>query len=159
MSSQVLEFPAGYAANVKLGPTVSGTAGEYELRFARRALQRIKDRLGLEATEQLLQPDIDESNEFWRNVLAENTTGDFKPARVELSIDGLTMQGFLPWFRNRCQHKVPYMLAGQPEHWVVRSDEQGNEKMIENLGPWVSRFFIKFEAPSQPFQKRDIHVR
>ncbi|KAJ5751946.1 hypothetical protein N7520_008863 [Penicillium odoratum] len=157
MPSQVLDYPAGFSANVTIGPSIAGTSDEYELRFARRGLERIKDRLGLEAIEKLIQPDIDESNEFWRKVLAENVTGEFKPARIELSVEGLTMNEFLPWFRNRCQKKVPYMLAGQPEHWLVLSDEHGNEKVIENLGPWVSRFFIKFEAPSQPFQKRDMY--
>ncbi|KAJ5861943.1 uncharacterized protein N7529_009253 [Penicillium soppii] len=157
MPSQVLEYPEGFKAEVTFGPSIAGTADEYELRFTRRALERIKERLGLEATEELIQPDIDESNEFWRKVLAENKGGDFKPARIELSVKGLKMDEFLPWFRNRCQRKVPYMLAGQPEHWVVQSDEAGNEKVIENLGPWVSRFFIKFEPASQPFQLRDMY--
>ena len=157
MPSHVLDYPSGYAANVTIGPTIPGTADDYELYFARRGLKKIKDRLGVEATEKLLQPDIDESNEFWRKVLAENTTNEFKPARIELSIEGLDMKEFLDWFRTRCQKNVSHMLAGQPEHWVVLSDEHGDEKVIENLGPWVSRFFIKFEAPSQPFQKADMY--
>ncbi|PYH42566.1 uncharacterized protein BP01DRAFT_359434 [Aspergillus saccharolyticus JOP 1030-1] len=156
MPSQVLGYPTGFSTEVTAGPSIAGTADEYELRFARRALERIKSHLGLEATEKLVQPDIDESNRFWQRVLAENTTGEFKPARIELSVKGITMEEFLPWFRNRCQRNVSNMLAGQPEHWVVSADEQGNEKVIENLGPWVSRFFIKFEAPSQPFQLNDI---
>lgn len=54
MSSHVLDYPSGYAANVTIGPTIPGTADQYELYFARRGLQRIKDRLGIAATEKLL---------------------------------------------------------------------------------------------------------
>ncbi|GAB1218548.1 hypothetical protein ATERTT37_007807 [Aspergillus terreus] len=164
-SSRVLDWPAGFATQVTLGPTTSGIAEEYELVFARRALSKIKARLGLEATERLLQPDIDESNAFWRQVLADNPTNEFRPARVELAINGLSMDEFLGWFRERCQNRVPWMPAAQPEHWVVVSPAAAananadggsspgyHEKVNENLGPWISRFFITFAPPSHACQ-------
>jgi hypothetical protein len=81
---------------------MASTPDDYKLRLARRALQRIKEHLGLEATEKLIQPDIDESNIFWRRVMAENTTGEFKPARVELAIKGLPCRSFYRGYPSCC---------------------------------------------------------
>jgi hypothetical protein len=66
------------------------------LRFARRALHRIKTRLGFEATEKLHQPDIEEADLFWREAVANNANGEFKPAREQLEIQGLEADEFFP---------------------------------------------------------------
>lgn len=65
MPSQVFNYREGFSADIEIGPAIAGTAEEYELRFARRALQRIKERLGIEAIEKALQPDIDHGQSYW----------------------------------------------------------------------------------------------
>ncbi|KAI2893062.1 hypothetical protein CBS76997_1781 [Aspergillus niger] len=158
MPSPAFTNPSGFTATTTISPTVPGTADEYELNFARRALARVKARLGPQAIETLLAPDIAAANTFWRETLAANTPSqEYKPARVELAFTGIAAAEFLNWFRHHCQKDATYMLAAQPEHWVVASDAAGNEKVIENLGEWVSRFGITFAEPAHPCQLADVY--
>ncbi|KAL4801837.1 hypothetical protein BDV18DRAFT_164650 [Aspergillus unguis] len=144
----------GLTATVTSGPP--GSIDQYELKFARRALRRIKERLGLEEMEKLLQPDIQESDEFWRETIAQNTTGEYKPARVQVSFQGISANEFLGWFHNTCSKDISCLLGAQPEHYLVVVDEQGRQRVIENLGEHVSRFNIKHEPPTRPWLVKDL---
>jgi uncharacterized protein len=156
IASKVLNYPRGFPTKLLAGPSIAGTVEDCELNFARRALQKIKARLGVDTTERLLQLDIDEAKTFWDDALKKNTTGELKPAEVQLSVRGISAGEFLTWFHDRCAKRVPDTLAAEPELWVIASDNQGDQKIIENLGPWVSRTLIKFGPPSKPCQHRSL---
>lgn len=156
MQSKVLNHPDGFTADIITGPSIVATVEEYELYFARRALRNVKERLGLEKTESLFQPDINKSREFWDQVLKENTSGEFKPSEVELNVKGITAAYFFDWFMTQCMTQVPDMLAAEPEHWVIAPPVNGSHRVVENLGPWISRIHLQFVPPSQPWQLKKI---
>ncbi|PYH40138.1 uncharacterized protein BP01DRAFT_396089 [Aspergillus saccharolyticus JOP 1030-1] len=156
MSSRVLGYREGFSVEVSSGPSIAGTTEEYELNFARRALALVKERLGVAQIEKLLLPDIERSNAFWQTFIAQNTTGECRPSRIDMSVHGLSPDEFVKWFHLRCGKRIPDMLAAEPEHWVVTSDAEHNQMAIENLGPWITRLYIKFGPPSTPWQQKDL---
>lgn len=156
MPSPVLGYPENFSAVVESGPTTPGTAEEYELRFARRALRKIKERLGVEAIEKALQPDIEAGEAYFNEVAVRNGPDAFANCGVQLAIYGITLEEFLDWFHTHCTKRVSAMQAAQPEHWVVTSNARGNQTVIENLGETIARFHVTFEPPSKPFQTQVI---
>ncbi|PWY65387.1 hypothetical protein BO83DRAFT_453014 [Aspergillus eucalypticola CBS 122712] len=152
----ILQFPKEFSIGVTSGPSTVGSTELYELNFARRALRLVKERLGIAHIEKLLQPDIEEGNAFWQAIIAKNTTGQFKPSCINMSVNGLSPDEFVKRFHLRCAKRIPDMLAAEPEHWVVTSDAENNQMAIKNLGPWITRLYIKFGPPSMPWQQKDL---
>ena len=156
MPSPVFRYPDGFSADITAGPNIPGTADEYELNFARRALAKIKDRLGPEAIENILRSDIKDGECYWTEMISKNTPGEFNRSSVQLSVKGITVDEFLKWFHTRCSKNVAYMQSAEPEHWVVTSDDTGTQRVIENLGSTIACFNIEFGPPTEPCQKLGI---
>jgi hypothetical protein len=91
IASKILNYPRGFPTKILAGPSIAGTVEDCELNFARRALQKIKARLGVDTTERLLQLDIDEAKTFWDDALKKNTTGEL-PHNISL-VEGRRMLG------------------------------------------------------------------
>jgi hypothetical protein len=53
-----VQATAPFTLEVTSGPTASGSREDFELPFSRRALARLKARLGRHSLEDLLKPDI-----------------------------------------------------------------------------------------------------
>lgn len=106
--------------------------------------------------EKLLQPDIEESVRQSKNLMAGNVDNDFQPARVQISFKGLKAEQFLHWFHAVCSKDPFLLLDAQPEHYVFASDENGNQRVVENIGENINSFGITFQPPSHPNVLKDV---
>ncbi|WP_228001757.1 hypothetical protein [Nocardia australiensis] len=130
---------------VASGPTSPGSTADWELFFARRALAKLKSRLGRQNIIDLLKPDVEaatEQLEEW----ARLSKGQWQPAITELEISGLSASEFLAYF-NSIKNDEPKLWAAEPEHFVVDHIE-GGDGVIENLGPHIAHIFIHFTDES-----------
>jgi len=126
---------------VASGPTSRGSVSEWELYFARRALAKLKARLGTQGMLDLLAPDIDAGNTALSEWAAASD-GKWNPAVTALRVSGLSANDFLSHLES-IFHDRPKMLAVQPEHFVVGVSE-GRMEVAENLGPHIAHFDIRF---------------
>ena len=78
------------------GPTGAGTIDDFELFYARRALDRFRAGLGRQGLLDLLATDIEEGNAFLRES-ALSSDGTFKAGTTVLATHGLTSGAFLAW--------------------------------------------------------------
>ena len=78
------------------GPTSSGTASDWELFFARRALATLKARLGRQGLLDLLQPDLAASAKTL-TACAASSDGQWRPAVTQLHAEGLSAAEFLAY--------------------------------------------------------------
>jgi hypothetical protein len=114
---------------------------DWELYFARRALAKLKARLGHEAMVELLAEDIEAGNRAvggW----AAASEGRWRPAETRLRISGLSAGEFMTYFHSIFDDR-PAMLAAQPEHFAMGLVD-GVMEVLENLGPNIARFYIRF---------------
>jgi hypothetical protein len=135
------ESVTGVRFTVISGPTELRSVQEYELAFARRALGKLKSRLGADGLRKLLAPDIEESDARWSRWLAESA-GAFRPAMTVIHVSGLTASEFAAYF-DSIRDDEPRLLDGHPEHFVVIRTSDGFD-VIENLGRWVSQRYVHF---------------
>lgn len=123
------------------GLATEGTVAEFELLFARRALAKLKSRLGRERLIELLTPDTDECEDQFSAWLSQSD-GVFRPAMIDMRVTGLSATEFLAYF-DSIRREEPKMLAAHPEHFVIAFTEGGFD-VIENIGPHISRFDVHF---------------
>ena len=102
------------------GPASGGTTADWELFFARRALAKLKSRLGRERLRELLKPDTDQASEQITEWLAQSD-GKWRPSVTELSTSGLSAAEFLAYFVS-VRDQEPKMLMAQPEHYVIAAE-------------------------------------
>jgi uncharacterized protein len=129
------------------GPTSGGTTADWELFFARRALAKLKSRLGRERLRELLKPDTDETSEQITQWLAQSD-GKWRPSVTELSISGLSAAEFVAYFVS-VRDQEPKMLVAQPEHFVIAAAGEDLLEVIENIGPYISRFWTRFTGDEE----------
>lgn len=123
------------------GPTGSGSIDDFELFYARRALDRFRTRLGSEGLLDLLAADIEEGNAFLRdNALASD--GSFTAGTTVLATRGLTSGAFLAWMEKAFAGDEHALLAAHPEHYVMAPGADGAFHVVENIGPHVCSFFM-----------------
>jgi hypothetical protein len=128
--------------DVVSGPTDHGTVNDYELFYARRALRRLKTRLGRQGLLDLLANDIEKGNAFIRQA-AENSNGEFRPATTVLAVTGLTAGEFMSWLDAKTSDEAA-MLAAQPEHFAMDGRPDGTVLLVENFGPHVCSCTVAF---------------
>ena len=98
------------------GPTSPGTASDWELFFARRALAMLKARLGREGLLDLLQPDLAAAAKTL-TACAASSDGQWRPAITELHAEGLSAGEFLGYFHSIVDDSpqaATLMVAGDP---------------------------------------------
>lgn len=127
------------------GPTSGLSLVEYELLSARRALQKLKSLLGRERLIELLRAETDETEGNFNQWLAESG-GKFRPALTGLRVTGLSTAEFFSYF-DSIRSEEPKMLAAHPEHFVIAEIDGGLE-VIENCGPYISHFRVRFDDDS-----------
>ncbi|WP_326673836.1 hypothetical protein [Streptomyces sp. NBC_01257] len=121
------------------GPT-GGSIDDFELFYARRALDRFRTRLGRQGLLDLLADDIEEGNAFLRES-ARTSEGKFKPGTTVLTTQGLTSGVFLDWMDKAFAGDERPLLAAHPEHYVMGTDSIG-ARVVENIGPHVADFYM-----------------
>jgi uncharacterized protein len=132
---------------VEDGPEEPGTASDFELNFSRRALAKLKARLGQQGVIDLLTPDIEQGNAYFRDC-AQRSNGEWTAATITLRIQGVTTARFIEWFHDNLPDQ-PAMLAAQPEHFVMTSGANGTSVVVENLGPHICHFTIQFTGEDE----------
>lgn len=128
------------------GPVAGGTAAQYELFFARRALAMLKSRLGRERLIDLLRPDTDQTEARFAEWVAESN-GQYRLAAAHIRVSGLSIEEFLAYFES-IRREEPKMLAAHPEHFVIGFTEGGFD-VIENIGPFISHFNVHFTGEEE----------
>lgn len=135
-----------FGVAVASGPTAGGAVNDWELHFARRALAKLKARLGHEAMVELLAADIDAGNRALRDWSAASE-GRWKVAETRLRVSGLSAEEFHAYFESIFDDR-PRMLAAQPEHFAMGLAD-GVMEVLENLGPHIAHFYIRFTGEDQ----------
>ncbi|MEV7405610.1 hypothetical protein AB0N93_35110 [Streptomyces sp. NPDC091267] len=121
------------------GPA-GGSIGDFELFYARRALDRFRTRLGRQGLLDLLADDIEEGNAFLRES-ARTSDGSFKAGTTVLTTQGLTSGEFLAWMDKAFAGDENALLAAHPEHYAMGTDSIG-ARVVENIGPHVCSFYM-----------------
>ncbi|MEU5957945.1 hypothetical protein [Streptomyces sp. NPDC047525] len=122
------------------GPAGAGSIDDFELFYARRALERFRTRLGRQALLDLLAEDIEQGNAFLRES-ARTSDGNFKAGTTVLATQGLSSGTFLAWMDKAFAGDERALLASHPEHYVMGTDEIG-ARVVENIGPHVADFYM-----------------
>ncbi|MFJ9407293.1 hypothetical protein [Streptomyces sp. NPDC101393] len=123
------------------GPTGAGSIDDFELFYARRALDRLRTRLGRQGLLDLLAADIEEGNSFLRES-ARTSGGGFTAGTTVLTAQGLTSGAFLAWMDKAFAGNEQALLAAHPEHYVMAPEADGSFHVVENIGPHVCSFFM-----------------
>ncbi|MFJ4914286.1 hypothetical protein [Streptomyces sp. NPDC088726] len=121
------------------GPT-GGSIDDFELFYARRALERFRTRLGRQGLLDLLAEDIEEGNAFLREN-ARASEGVFKSGTTVLTTRGIGSGAFLDWMDQAFAGDEGPLLAAHPEHYVMGTDSIG-ARVVENIGPHVADFYM-----------------
>ncbi|KAK4035119.1 hypothetical protein C8A01DRAFT_18173, partial [Parachaetomium inaequale] len=105
------------------------------------SLALLKKRLGPQAIQQLLQPDLEASDSYWQETAARSN-GQLRPAETRLSVRGLTTNDFMTWFATISKADEAAMLAAHPEHYHIGTNREGGMVVVETLGRHVSHLEI-----------------
>ncbi|MEU8628780.1 hypothetical protein [Streptomyces sp. NPDC048669] len=133
------QTPPPVTVTLASGPT-GGSIDDFELFYARRALDRLRTRLGHQGLLDLLAEDIEEGNAFLRES-ARTSDGEFKAGTTVLTAQGLTSGAFLAWMDEAFAGNESALLAAHPEHYVMGTDAIG-ARVVENIGPHVCSFYM-----------------
>ncbi|MFJ8748751.1 hypothetical protein ACIREO_05345 [Streptomyces sp. NPDC102441] len=125
---------------LEAGPAGAGSIDDFELFYARRALDRFRTLLGRQGLLDLLAADIEAGNAFLRES-ARTSDGRFKAGTTVLATKGLTSGAFLAWMDQAFAGDERDLLAAHPEHYVMGTDEIG-ARVVENIGPHVASFYM-----------------
>ncbi|MCX5403105.1 hypothetical protein OHA37_04305 [Streptomyces sp. NBC_00335] len=126
--------------SLESGPAGGGSIDDFELFYARRAVDRFRTLLGREGLLDLLAADIEEGNAFLReSALASH--GEFKAGTTVLATQGLTSGEFLAWMDKAFTGDEQPLLAAHPEHYAMGTDETG-ARVVENIGPHIASFYM-----------------
>ncbi|MFJ8398318.1 hypothetical protein ACIRA3_36695, partial [Streptomyces sp. NPDC094144] len=133
------QTPSPVAVTLESGPT-GGSIDDFELFYARRALDRFRSRLGRQGLLDLLAEDIEQGNAFLRES-ARTSDGNFKAGTTVLNTQGLTSGVFLDWMEKAFAGDEGPLLAAHPEHYAMGTDSIG-ARVVENIGPHVADFYM-----------------
>ncbi|MCY0937277.1 hypothetical protein [Streptomyces sp. H34-S4] len=125
---------------LEAGPVGAGSIDDFELFYARRALDRFRTRLGRQGLLDLLSADIEEGNAFLRDS-ALASDGAFKAGTTVLATRGLTSGEFLPWMEKAFAGDEQPLLEAHPEHYAM-APGAGGFNVVENIGPHVCSFYM-----------------
>lgn len=143
----------------RIGVTVPA-AGDIEVR--REALLQAKLDLGSEALIQRLRRDLAISRPLARTQAAVSSRRRVSVTR--LAVSGGSSDEFVAWFREQTeQSNEPAMLRACPDHFVIRTDADGRQEVIETTGgsPLTAAFLVDYtdanglvtpEHPDYPHQ-------
>lgn len=135
------QISAPVTVTLESGPTGAGSIDDFELFYARRALDRFRRRLGRQGMLDLLAADIEEGNAFLRES-ARASDGSFKAGTTVLATRGLSSGAFMAWMEKAFAGDENALLAAHPEHYVMAPGADGAFNVVENIGPHVCSFYM-----------------
>ncbi|GJF33641.1 hypothetical protein KNE206_63410 [Kitasatospora sp. NE20-6] len=122
------------------GPAGNESIDDFELFYSRRAMARLRTRLGRQGLLDLLAADIEEGNAFLReSALASD--GSFRGGTTVLTTRGLTSGEFLGWM-DKAFADEDILLAAHPEHYSITNQADGSVHVVENIGPHTCSFYL-----------------
>ncbi|MFE2912972.1 hypothetical protein [Kitasatospora indigofera] len=134
------QTPPPVSVTLEAGPAGSGSIDDFELFYARRALDRFRTLLGRQGLLDLLAAEIEEGNAFLRES-ARTSGGSFKAGTTVLATKGLTSAAFLAWMDEAFAGDERALLMAHPEHYVMGTDSVG-ARVVENIGPHIADFYM-----------------
>jgi hypothetical protein len=156
--------PSQFEVRLLSNFTPPKTLEAYEITSSRRALLKLKDRLGVSGLLHALRPDIEHADSTWKEILL-NSSGHTIASEAHLEATILDSQSFLAWFGadNGDPHK---MTGAHPEHYIEEmsvSNGTTTVSIVEAWGDVVTRYKIPSygnnpkkpwmrELPDFPFQ-------
>lgn len=109
-----------------------------ELFSAHRALALLKKKLGRERILELIAAEIEESDAFFRDAVAQSGDQQLTGSTV-LHITGISAGQFGAWLGGSFGRE-DVMLAGHPEHYVITNDDRPH--IVETMGDHVCSFYM-----------------
>ncbi|HVK99741.1 MAG TPA: hypothetical protein VM553_08015 [Dongiaceae bacterium] len=142
---QVLDWERRRAQVVlrKLGVTPLGS----DVPTLNRQLLARKLELGPDRILHLLRLELAVSDQF-AALTARLSFGARRFSMIELVVDGGAARQFVDWFNERGRiNDETAMLAGTPDHYVLRIGPSGAQEVVETTGgsPSATRFFIDYD--------------
>ena len=134
-------FTPPVTVTLQSGPTGFGSIDDFELFYARRALDRFRTRLGRQGLLDLLAADIEKGNAFLRDS-ARASDGSFTAGTTVLAAQGLSSGEFLAWMEKAFAGDERALLEAHPEHYVMAPEADGSFNVVENIGPHVCSFYM-----------------
>jgi hypothetical protein len=123
------------------------TVNEWELRASRRALLNLKTLLYQQPMLDLLRPQIEDADAYYRSLVAASE-GKYRECRTDLKVRGLTMAQVMG-SRQRWLQMSPEEMAkrkilpAHPEHYTIPIPadihHQGEEGIVEVIGGRMAR--------------------
>ncbi|KAI2463268.1 hypothetical protein F4781DRAFT_417172 [Annulohypoxylon bovei var. microspora] len=109
------------------------------------AVLKLKQSLGTEKLKQLLQPDMDDADNFWRQAIgsSHNNTWVSADARGVAFLPNVSYLQFATWYASANADAAN--LAAEPEHYVKETVTNGTElssKILEGWGGVTTNFTI-----------------
>lgn len=143
--SQVLEWEKRRAIIVlkKLGEQTDGK----DLAEMRQKLAMRKRELGAGGLLKILHGELALSDPL-AAMIAALSFGSRRFSITELVVSNGTAEHFVEWFNDRARiNDEPSMLAGTPDHYIIRTNSDGSQEVVETNGgsPLVARFFIDYK--------------
>ncbi|MGW2282901.1 hypothetical protein [Streptomyces sp. NPDC001770] len=136
----VRQIDESAAVTLVSGPTGGGSIDDFELFYARRAVNRFRARLGRQGLLDLLSEDIDRGNALLREH-ARASEGAFTGGTTVLAARGSTAGAFVDWMDTAFADEN-VLLEAQPEHYVMVGQADGSVHVVENVGPHVCSFYL-----------------
>lgn len=121
-----------------------GEVDAWELKAARRTLQNLKTLLGGQTMLDILAPQIEEGDAFFKELVAKSN-GQFKESRVDFKAKGLKSTQFPEWFKIVDTKETPegirrfyldVMAPAHPEHYALGPYPIG---IVETIGQHLCR--------------------
>lgn len=128
--------------SIVAGPTAGGTAEDYEIFYARRALHRLKNLIGHQGLLDLLADDIAEGNAALREY-ATKSNGEIRAATTVLAVTGFTAGEFMGWLDENTDDEA-IMLAAHPEHYATAARPDQTLFLVENFGSHLCSCVVAF---------------
>jgi hypothetical protein len=116
----------------------------WEVERARVAKSLLLERLGPDATVELLKVELEASARLAKGWAAASG-GRYAPSITELEAEGGTAAGFLHWIHDRFANRDHAVLNGAcPEHYALRPSPEGWMDVTETIGGWgvPIRFYV-----------------
>lgn len=151
MSPLSLEYthPNGQAVS-------SNDVDSWELKASRRALKNLKTLLAGQPMLDLLAPQIEKSDAYYKAVIAKSN-GEYKESRIDLKAKGLKVAHFMDWWKEwmgelsnpeiKQKTFLDTMVPAHPEHYALPPYPSG---IVETIGEHIARVQIKpiFDPPA-----------
>lgn len=124
----------------KISVQIDGTAVsheqlmELEIQRSRENLRLIREKLGFDGMCNLFEKEILEEAQRFKE-LAASFDGTYRPAIVEMEVEGVTAEEYLEWFfKHASEQDGMYLLHNSPDHLSTKCENGGaSQTALESM--------------------------